>query len=38
MFLSIDGLDGSGKSTVSQELAGMMLRESGEVVVIEHPG
>ncbi len=38
MFLSIDGLDGSGKSTVSQELADMMLRESREVVVIEHPG
>ena len=38
MFLSIDGLDGSGKSTVSQELAGMMLRESREVMVIEHPG
>ncbi len=38
MFLSIDGLDGSGKSTVSAELAEMLKRKERSVEVMEHPG
>ena len=38
MFLSIDGLDGSGKSTVSRALAGMLEGRSGSVLLVEHPG
>ncbi len=38
MFLSIDGLDGSGKSTVSHELADMLENRGRSVAVMEHPG
>ena len=38
MFLSIDGLDGSGKSTVSKALAEALRARGREVVLIENPG
>jgi len=38
MFLSIDGLDGSGKSTVSHELAEMLEKRACDVRIVEYPG
>ncbi len=38
MFLSIDGLDGSGKSTVSRDLADALRERGRDVTVMEHPG
>ena len=38
MFLSIDGLDGSGKSTASEVLADALRSEGREVMLVEHPG
>ncbi len=37
MFWAIDGLDGSGKSTAAEGLAGYLQSEGREVVLIEHP-
>ena len=38
MFASIDGLDGSGKSTASKILAEKLRREGTDVMLLEHPG
>ncbi len=36
--MSIDGLDGSGKTTASKILADMIRREGQEILLLEHPG
>lgn len=37
MFIAIDGLDGSGKSTAASNLASLLRSSGRDVVVIEHP-
>ena len=38
MFIAIDGLDGSGKSTAAANLASLLRSSGRDVVVVEHPG
>lgn len=38
MFIAIDGLDGSGKSTAAANLVSLLRSSGRDVVVVEHPG